>query len=118
MGQKNQETKPKVKFLWNWLKFHEKSNFFRKRILLFTKKLSSYPPKFLMTFFSHQLRFSNIDPFGLKATDSSLLLTDMMYFSVKYKKTRKTQGPQEKTKNPRSEQKTQDLGRKPKEWQR
>src|SRR6218665_2415934 len=46
-----------------------------------------------------------------------------MYFSVKYKKPRKpkdfqktqekTQGLQTKPKNPRSERKTQDLGRKP-----
>src|SRR6218665_2451144 len=31
---------------------------------------------------------------------------------------RKTQGPQKKPKNPRLLRKTQDLGRKPKQWQR
>jgi len=30
----------------------------------------------------------------------------------------KTQGPQEKTQEPKIRSKTQDLGRKPKEWQR
>ena len=33
-----------------------------------------------------------------------------------WKTLEKTQGPQEKPKNPRLDQKTQDFGRKPKEW--
>jgi len=38
--------------------------------------------------------------------------------NVLEKKPRKTQGPQEKPQEPKIWSKTQDLGRKPKEWQR
>src|SRR6218665_1276535 len=41
--------KPKVKFLWNCRKFHEKANFFPEKMMFYPSKIS-----FLMTFFTHQ----------------------------------------------------------------
>jgi len=75
--------------------FHEKSNFFREKILLFTNKLLFYPWKFLMVYFliinSDFQMFSSIfkcSPFLAKKLKIIpyfwQITTVKMYFSVKY----------------------------------
>src|SRR6218665_1679619 len=69
--------KPKVTFLYIWLRFLGKIQLFLGKSQLFPQKLPFYPPKFLTTFFSHQLGFSIIYHisriFGPKSTTNFLL---------------------------------------------
>src|SRR6218665_1718845 len=99
--------KPKITFLCVWVRFLGKIQLFLKKSQLFPPKLAFYPHKFLTTFFSsHQL--------GPK----SITKAQKHYFSVKFENTQEIPSSLEKPKNPRLDRKTQDLGRKPKEWQR
>src|SRR6218665_1792326 len=127
--------KPKVKFLYVFGKFLEKIALFLKKSKL-PEKMSFYPPKFSDDLFlviasNFQIcypDFSNFDHFSPKISYFLQKTTKKCIFGLILKKPRKTQGPfenpiksqgpQKKPKNPRLLRKTEDLGRKPKQWQR
>src|SRR6218665_3066945 len=110
-----------------------KKNNFSPKSPTFPEKSVFCPPKFLMTFESSAMIFQIFTLFSSKATESHYkFLTfrqkplEKMHFLVKcetpkksprtFKKLRKKASLREKTHIPRSDQKPQDLGRKPKEW--
>src|SRR6218665_1924170 len=133
---------PQVKFVKILRKnrtFPGKNRTFSRKNRTFWEKSGFCRQKFLMTFFSHQLSFSNFSPL----TDQKLKKQQLVpYFLTKKhllsskkhskicifrgnltkpqknpsffeKPQEKTLGLQEKTQNPRSGRKTPDLGRKP-----
>ena len=111
--------------------FPEKKQTFPEKMFFLSAKIFWYD-----LFFSEPLWFPNFLPWFLKFWpffEKNVLLSaknnNKNVFLGQFKKNQekpkvlsktleKTQGPQKKTKNPILLRKTQDLGRKPKQWQR
>src|SRR6218665_1670023 len=99
-ANKKKPRKPKVTFLYIWLKFLDKIVLFLKKPN-FSRKNSILSAKISDDLFL----FFNFDPRFRKP-------------KLFQKTLEKTQGCQKKPKNPKLDRRTQDLGRKPKWWQR
>src|SRR6218665_2211396 len=85
LGNKKNQENPRSNFYALFGKFQEKIALFLKKNNIFPKKISFYPPKFLMTFFF--FFFSKFLPFFPKTNKINL-------FSGKFlKNPKKTQGP-------------------------
>src|SRR6218665_582436 len=110
--------------------FPGKNQTFPKKNIFLSAKISD--DLFLVITFDFLIfypDFSNFYYFSHKMSDFLQKTNKINVFSGRLKKNQekpevlsktleKTQGPQKKPKNPRLLRKTQDLGRKPKQWQR